>query len=91
MKLLLFYLIVINATGLFIMLMDKHNAIHDLRRIPEKGLMLVALIGGSFGSLLGMYLFRHKTRHPKFSVGLPLIFAVHLISLLLLLLKNTRL
>lgn len=90
MKLLLFYLIVINATGLFIMLMDKHNAIHDLRRIPERGLIFVALIGGSFGCMCGMYLFRHKTRHPKFSVGLPVIFAIQLICLLLMLIKNTR-
>lgn len=84
MKLLLFYLIVINATGLFIMLMDKHNAIHDLRRIPEKGLIFVALIGGSLGCLCGMYLFRHKTRRLKFSLGLPVIFAAHLIGIGLL-------
>ena len=79
MKLLFLYLIVINATGLFIMLLDKHNAINNLRRIPERSLMLTALIGGSFGCMAGMYLFRHKTRHLKFSLGLPLIFAIQLI------------
>lgn len=85
MKLLLYYLIVINATGLLIMLIDKHNAVHSLRRIPERSLLLVALIGGSFGSLCGMYLFRHKTRHLKFSLGLPVIFAVQLIAMSILL------
>ena len=84
MKLLIIYLIIINAFSLLIMLIDKHNAIHDLRRIPEKSLLLVALIGGSFGSFLGMRLFRHKTLHLKFSLGLPLILAVHVIALGLL-------
>ena len=80
MNLLLIYLIVINATGLIIMLVDKHNAVNNLRRIPERSLMAVALLGGSLGSLCGMYLFRHKTRHLKFSIGLPMIFAVQLIG-----------
>lgn len=84
MKLLLLYLTVINALGLTIMLVDKHNAVHNLRRIPERSLLAVAIIGGSFGCLLGMYLFRHKTRHLKFSLGLPLIFAVQLLSIWLL-------
>lgn len=85
MKLLFLYLIIINAFGLLIMLMDKHNAIHGLRRIPERSLLLVALIGGSLGCLSGMYLFRHKTLHLKFSLGLPLIFAAQLTVLGLIL------
>ena len=85
MKLLLYYLIVINALALLIMLIDKHNAVHSLRRIPERSLLLVALIGGSFGSMCGMYLFRHKTRHLKFSLGLPVIFVMQLIGAGLLL------
>lgn len=87
MKLLYIYLIVINATGLFIMLLDKHNAINNLRRIPERSLMLTALIGGSLGCMAGMYLFRHKTRHPKFSMGLPVIFSIHVIGFGLLMLR----
>ena len=90
MKLLLYYLIVINALGLLIMLIDKHNAVHSQRRIPERSLLLVALIGGSFGSLCGMYLFRHKTRHLKFSLGLPVIFAVQLTAGLLIYVKSTQ-
>ena len=84
MKFLIMYLIIINAFGLLIMLIDKHNAIHDLRRIPERSLLLVALIGGSLGCFLGMRLFRHKTLHLKFSIGLPLILALHVVLLGLL-------
>lgn len=83
MKPLFIYLIIINAAGLLIMLIDKHNAIHKLHRIPERGLLLVAITGGSLGCMAGMYLFRHKTRHLKFSLGLPAILAVQLIILFL--------
>ena len=84
MKYLFIYLCIINALGFLIMLIDKHNAIHDLRRIPEKSLLLVALIGGSLGSFLGMRLFRHKTLHPQFSIGIPVLLAVHIIVLIIL-------
>ena len=84
MKFLIMYLIIINAFGLLIMLIDKHNAIHDLRRIPERSLLLVALIGGSLGCFLGMRLFRHKTLHLRFSIGLPLMLALHVVLLGLL-------
>jgi uncharacterized membrane protein YsdA (DUF1294 family) len=48
------------------------------RRVPERNLMLLALAGGSAGALLGLYLFRHKTRHRLFSVGLPLILVLQI-------------
>ncbi|MBQ7565968.1 MAG: DUF1294 domain-containing protein [Oscillospiraceae bacterium] len=67
------YLILINALGLVLMLLDKRYAIQGKRRIPEATLMGVAAVGGSVGVLLGMYLFRHKTKKPKFYVGVPLI------------------
>ena len=70
---LLVYLVLVNAAGLLFMFVDKHKAQRGQWRIPEATLMLTAAIGGSVGSLLGMYLFRHKTRHPKFTVGIPLI------------------
>lgn len=56
------------------MALDKYRAIHHRWRIPEATLMGIALVGGSIGAMLGMYLLRHKTRHPKFSIGLPAIF-----------------
>ena len=70
------YLIIINALGFLLMLIDKQKAKKNAWRIPERTLMAVAAVGGSFGCLCGMYLFRHKTRHPKFSVGVPILFAV---------------
>ena len=73
MKYLLIYLLIINAVGFVLMLVDKFKAKKKLWRIPEATLMTVAAIGGSIGSLLGMYTFRHKTKHYKFTVGIPLI------------------
>ena len=70
---LLVYLVLVNAAGLLFMFVDKQKAQRGQWRIPEATLMLTAAIGGSVGSLLGMYLFRHKTRHSKLTVGIPLI------------------
>lgn len=55
------------------MLADKYKARKKLWRIPEATLIGVAVIGGSVGALAGMYTFRHKTKHPKFTIGVPLI------------------
>ena len=73
----LIYLLIINALGFFLMLADKHKAQKKLWRIPERVLMGTAVLGGSLGVFLGMRLFRHKTLHPKFSVGVPILLAVH--------------
>lgn len=70
---LLVYLLLMNAVGLLFMFVDKQKARRGLWRIPEATLMLIAALGGSVGSLTGMYLFRHKTRHPKFTIGIPAI------------------
>ena len=73
MKYFLLYLLLINALGFLLMLIDKWKAKHNRWRIPEATLMGVAALGGSIGSLLGMYTVRHKTKHLKFTVGIPLI------------------
>lgn len=75
MKLLLYYLLIINAAGLLLMLVDKWKAKKNRWRVRESTLLLIAALGGSVGSLLGMYLFRHKTQHLKFTLGIPLILA----------------
>lgn len=62
------------------MYIDKVKAIKGQWRIQEKTLMTVAIIGGSIGSYLGMQVFRHKTKHPKFSAGIPVIIILHLIA-----------
>ena len=78
------YLILINAAAFLLMLADKQKARRKTWRIPENTLIGAALLGGSIGAIAGMYLFRHKTKHPKFSVGLPLIFAVQIILIRLI-------
>ena len=73
MKLFLLYLLIINAAAFVLMLVDKSKARHHRWRIPERTLIGSALLGGSIGALAGMYLFRHKTRHLKFTLGIPAI------------------
>ena len=75
------YLLIINAVGFVLMLVDKIKAKKNLWRIPEATLIGVAAVGGSIGSLIGMYTFRHKTKHPTFTLGIPLILAVQLVVL----------
>ena len=82
MDFLLPYLLIINAAGFFSMLVDKFKAKKNLWRIPERTLLLIAALGGSVGSLLGMHLFRHKTLHPKFTIGIPLILAVQVVAVI---------
>ena len=78
MELLIPYLVILNAAGLLLMLIDKRRAQRKLWRIPEATLMAVAILGGSIGMLFGMQAFHHKTKHPLFSVGIPLLMALHL-------------
>lgn len=76
---LLLYFGVINLIGFLLMGIDKAKAKRRAFRIPEATLFIVALIGGSIGSLLGMYVFRHKTRHLKFTIGIPVILGIQII------------
>ena len=82
---MLIYLLTINAVGFMLMLADKIKAKKNLWRIPEMILFVTAIAGGSIGSLAGMYLFRHKTRHFSFILGMPLILAVQVIAVILIL------
>ncbi|EGT4046251.1 DUF1294 domain-containing protein, partial [Clostridioides difficile] len=63
---ILIYFIVINSIAFFSMYIDKKRAIRNEWRIKEATLMSIAVIGGSIGSIIGMYSFRHKTKHIKF-------------------------
>lgn len=58
--------------------MDKHRAKAGQWRIKERTFFLVALLGGTPGAILGMYAFRHKTRHGKFKWGLPILLLLQL-------------
>ena len=76
---MLIYLSIINAVGFGVMLYDKYLARNNLWRIPEKTLLGIAVFGGSIGCLLGMYTARHKTKHLKFTIGVPIILAVQIV------------
>jgi uncharacterized membrane protein YsdA (DUF1294 family) len=73
MKYFLLYLLLINAAAFLLMLVDKIKAKKNRWRIPERTLFGSALLGGSIGALLGMYTFRHKTKHLSFTLGMPAI------------------
>lgn len=68
---LIAWLVIINAAAFGLMLADKRKAVNHRWRIPESKLLLAAALGGSLGEWIGMYLFRHKTHHPKFYLGVP--------------------
>lgn len=72
---------IINAVGFILVALDKQKARKKLWRIPEKTFFLIALIGGSIGIYVSMLLFRHKTKHWYFMIGIPAIFAAELIIL----------
>lgn len=76
------YLLLINAAGFLIMRSDKRRAVKNMWRIPERSLMTLAALGGSAGVFLGMVIFRHKTKHPKFSIGVPLLLTIQALLLL---------
>ena len=57
---------------------DKRAARRGKRRVRERTLLLLGLFGGALGGCLGMWAFRHKTRHPQFRYGLPLMLLLHL-------------
>lgn len=73
---IIIYLLLINAAGFLLMGTDKYKAARGRWRIPEKTLFLLALLGGSVGSWIGMYTFHHKTRHWYFKWGMPFILVV---------------
>ena len=81
-KVVLIYLLIVNALGFVLMTVDKFKAKKNLWRIPESTLMTVALIGGSIGSLVGMYTVRHKTKHLKFTVGIPVILVLQIAAVI---------
>lgn len=62
--------------GYYIMKVDKRYAKEDKRRIPERTLLLISLVGGSVGMYIGMYKFKHKTLHKKFTIGVPIIMLI---------------
>ena len=81
------YLLLINAAAFLLMLADKIRARKNRWRIPERTLIGSAILGGSIGALLGMYAFRHKTRHLKFTLGVPTILIAQITLAVFLIVK----
>lgn len=82
LKIINFYLILINFTGYIFMGVDKNKAIKNKKRIKENTLFNIALAFGSIGVWIGMRKFHHKTKHQKFSIGVPLIAILQIIILI---------
>ncbi len=75
------YLLIINLTSFFNMKSDKEFAIKKQRRISEKTLFTYSILLGATGTYIGMYKFRHKTKHLKFTIGIPVCIIINLISI----------
>ncbi|MBQ6588934.1 MAG: DUF1294 domain-containing protein [Butyrivibrio sp.] len=73
------YLILANIIGFALMGIDKRRARKNAFRVPEATLFSVAFVGGSIGSILGMIIFRHKTKHWYFTLGMPLVLVLQIL------------
>lgn len=87
MKLLLGYILIITVVSVVVTIHDKAAAKRHARRVPERTLLLLASLGGSVGMFFTMLIIRHKTRHPKFMVGIPVIFLLQTALVMLFLLR----
>lgn len=87
MKLFIYYILIINFISFLIMYIDKRKAIKKKWRISENTLIFISIIGGSIGMLIGMNLFRHKTKHKKFTIGIPIIIIIQIYILYYIYLK----
>ncbi len=81
---IILYAVAVNVVSFIVMGVDKRKAIKRAWRIPESTLFVLAIIGGSLGSIIGMHLFHHKTRHWYFLYGMPVILALQIILVLTL-------
>ena len=87
MKYFRLYLLLMNVIAFVFMHADKRRARKNRWRIPERTLIGTAVLGGSIGALMGMYTFRHKTKHLKFTLGIPAILIAQILLAAWLILK----
>ena len=90
MQWLFVYFAAVSAAGFLMMAADKKKAIKSKKRISERALFTVAWLGGSPGVFLGIFAFRHKTKHKKFTVGLPFVMAAQVVLILFFLIFVIR-
>lgn len=84
MKYIILYLIIINFISFLLVAIDKRKAIKNKYRISEKTFFIFSFIGGSLGTLLGMFQFHHKTKKLKFLIGIPILFLFNILVLYLI-------
>ena len=81
MDLVIVYCALINIIAFFSMGIDKEHAQKRGRRIPEKTLLSMAILGGGLGTWLGMYMFRHKTKHDYFVKIVSVVMIIQIVLL----------
>jgi uncharacterized membrane protein YsdA (DUF1294 family) len=84
---ILLYFIIINVIGFLAMAIDKWKAKNNAWRIPENTLFSITVLGGGIGTIAGMYVFRHKTKKPKFTIGMPVILVLEIVLVIYELIK----
>ena len=84
---ILLYFIIINVIGFLAMAIDKWKAKNNAWRIPENTLFSITVLGGGIGTIAGMYVFRHKTKKTKFTIGMPVILVLEIILVIYELIK----
>ena len=84
-KNIILYIIIINLIGFLAMLIDKNKAERGAWRIPENTLLWITILGGSIGTITGMYVFRHKTKKAKFTIGFPAILILEVVLVICIL------
>ena len=84
---IIIYFIAINLFGFFIMWLDKRKAKKGKWRIKEATLLVLALVGGSIGATIGMYMFHHKTKKARFFIGIPVMIFLQILIIIVILIK----
>lgn len=87
---LLLYMLIITAISVAVTILDKIAAKRRAMRVPEIILLLLAAMGGSVGMFFTMLIIRHKTQHPKFMIGIPVIFVLQIAALLFFIWRYTE-
>ena len=85
MKYIVTYIVIVNMAAFCLFGIDKSAAIKQKQRIPNRVLLLSAVIGGSLGALAGMYTFRHKTKKWYYTVTVPVLLMIQIAAAVLLL------
>ena len=82
LTILLVYMLIVNSYCFILMGMDKRRAKGHKRRVPEKDFFVLSAVGGAAGCWLAMRIYRHKTKHRSFVVGIPLLLTFNVIILI---------